>query len=134
MRLPDEIDTPGEINILPMIDIIFSILAFVIISTLSLTRSEGLPVDLPSAKTSEPQEVKQINITVDSDGDIFVDRQPTEVDNLKTSITNLMGEEEQILVVINGDKKAEHAIVVGVMDQVRQVPGAKLAIASTKSD
>ncbi len=34
MRLPDEIDTPGEINILPMIDIIFSILAFVIISTL----------------------------------------------------------------------------------------------------
>ena len=134
MRLPDEIDTPGEINILPMIDIIFSILAFVIISTLSLTRSEGLPVDLPSAKTSEPQEVKQINITVDSDGDIFVDRQPTEVDNLKTSITNLMGEEEQILVVINGDKKAEHGIVVGGMDQVRQVPGAKLAIASTKSD
>ena len=53
MRLPDEIDTPGEINILPMIDIIFSILAFVIISTLSLTRSEGLPVDLPSAKTSD---------------------------------------------------------------------------------
>ena len=111
MRLPDEIDTPGEINILPMIDIIFSILAFVIISTLSLTRSEGLPVDLPSAKTSEPQEVKQINITVDSDGDIFVDRQPTEVDNLKTSITNLMGEEEQILVVINGDKKAEHGLI-----------------------
>ncbi|MEL4897870.1 ExbD/TolR family protein [Crocosphaera sp. Alani8] len=132
MQLPDDMDTPAEINIVPMIDIIFSILAFVIISTLFLTRSEGLPVDLPSAKTSEPQEVQQINITIEASGEISVNREPTEVNNLKTVITTLMGEEEQTLVIINADKKVEHGSVVGVMDEVRQVPGAKLAIASTK--
>lgn len=132
MRLPDEVETPAEINIVPMIDVIFSILAFVIISTLFLTRSEGLPVNLPSATTTEPQKTKQINITIEADGDIFVDRQPTEVNNLKSSITGLMGQNQQGLVIINADKQVNHGRVVTVMDRVRQVEGAKLAIAATK--
>ncbi|ACB52401.1 putative biopolymer transport protein, ExbD/TolR family [Crocosphaera subtropica ATCC 51142] len=134
MQLPDEMDTPAEINIVPMIDIIFSILAFVIISTLFLTRSEGLPVNLPSAQSTEPQKTQQINVTVEADGDIFVDRQPTEVNDLKNAISGLMGQAQESLVIINADKAVEHGRVVAVMDKVRQVQGAKLAIAATKSD
>jgi len=52
MRLPDEPELPTQINIVPMIDVIFAILTFFIISTLYLTRSQGLPVNLPSAKTA----------------------------------------------------------------------------------
>ncbi|MEY2914612.1 MAG: hypothetical protein RLZZ184_3921, partial [Cyanobacteriota bacterium] len=44
MRLPDEPDIPAQINIVPMIDVIFAILTFFIMSTLFLNRSEGLPV------------------------------------------------------------------------------------------
>ncbi|MDJ0600777.1 MAG: biopolymer transporter ExbD [Crocosphaera sp.] len=132
MRLPDEMDSPAEINIVPMIDVIFSILAFVIISTLFLTRSEGLPINLPSAKTAEPQQTKQINVTIESDGDVFVDRQPTEVNQLKNSITGLISQNQQGLVIINADKQVAHGHVVRVMDQIRQVPGAQLAIAATK--
>jgi len=47
MRLPDEPEIPTAINIVPMIDVIFAILAFFIMSTLFLTRSEGLSVNLP---------------------------------------------------------------------------------------
>lgn len=132
MRLPDEAEPTAEINIVPMIDVIFSILAFVIISTMFLTRSEGLPINLPSAQTAEPQETKQINVTIEPDGDIFVDRQPTQVDSLKSSITGLIGENQQGLVIINADKQVDHGRVVTVMDMVRQVQGAKLAIAATK--
>lgn len=53
MRLPDEFEAQGEINIIPMIDVIFSILAFFIISSLYLSRSDGLSVNLPSAQTTE---------------------------------------------------------------------------------
>jgi len=53
MRFPDESEGQGEINIIPMIDVIFSILAFFIISSLYLTRSDGLSVNLPSAQTTE---------------------------------------------------------------------------------
>jgi biopolymer transport protein ExbD len=50
MRLPEEPDNPPQLNILPMIDVIFALLTFFILSTLSLTRSEGLPVNLPKRR------------------------------------------------------------------------------------
>lgn len=55
MQIHDnDLDDGFEINILPMIDVIFAILAFFIVSTLFLTRTEGLPVNLPEADTSTP--------------------------------------------------------------------------------
>ncbi|MEM8778471.1 MAG: biopolymer transporter ExbD [Cyanobacteria bacterium P01_G01_bin.49] len=134
MRLPDEIDAPAEINIVPMIDVIFSILAFVIISTLFLTRSEGLPVNLPSAKTAQPQKTKQINITIESDGNVFLDRQPIQLDSLKGKVGTLIGQNQEGLVIINADERVNHGRVVKVMDLVRQVQGAKLAIATQKAN
>ncbi len=132
MRLPDEPDTEGEINIVPMIDIIFSILAFFILSSLSLTRSEGLSVDLPSAKTAEVKQTEQINITIEPDGKLFLNRKPLALDNLQTSLTKIIPAGGENLVIINADEKVDHGRVVGVMDRVRRVPGAKLAIAAKK--
>ena len=132
MRPHFEQEENFEINILPMIDVIFSILAFFIISTLFLTRSLGLPVDLPSAQTSEPKQRLQINITIEADGDMFLDRQPIELEQLKAELTTLVKPQSDSLVIINADQKVEHGIVVKVMDRLRQVPGAKMAIATIK--
>ena len=131
MRPPIESEDNFEINILPMIDVIFCILAFFIISSLFLTRSQGLPVDLPSAQTSEPKQNVQINITIEADGDIFIDRQPIQLEQLKAKLTELVKPESESLVIINADEKVEHGKVVKVMDRLRQVPGAKMAIAAT---
>ncbi|MDY7023380.1 MAG: biopolymer transporter ExbD, partial [Cyanobacteriota bacterium] len=73
--IDDELDKPAEINIVPMIDVIFSILAFFIISTLFLTRSEGLPVNLPKASTSQQQKTEQITVTIDSEGKVALNRE-----------------------------------------------------------
>ncbi len=131
MRPPIESEDNFEINILPMIDVIFCILAFFIISSLFLTRSQGLPVDLPSAQTSEPQQKVQINITIEADGDMFIDRQPIQLEQLQEKLTELVKPESESLVIINADEKVEHGKVVKVMDRLRQVPGAKMAIAAT---
>ncbi len=131
MRPPIESEDNFEINILPMIDVIFCILAFFIISSLFLTRSQGLPVDLPSAQTSEPQQNVQINITIEADGDMFIDRQPIQLEQLQEKLTELVKPESESLVIINADEKVEHGKVVKVMDRLRQVPGAKMAIAAT---
>lgn len=132
MRPPIESEDNFEINILPMIDVIFCILAFFIISSLFLTRSQGLPVDLPSAQTSEPQQNVQINITIEADGDMFIDRQPIQLEQLKGKLTELVKPESDSLVIINADEKVEHGQVVKVMDRLRQVPGVKMAISATK--
>lgn len=130
MRPINEAEDTFEINILPMIDVIFSILAFFIISSLFLTRSQGLPVDLPSAQTTEPKQSIQMNITIKPDGKMFLDRQPIELDNLKGALTEKIKPNSESVVIINADKKVEHGTVVKVMDRLRQVPGAKMAIAA----
>lgn len=130
MRPINEPEEQFEINILPMIDVIFSILAFFIISSLFLTRSQGLPVDLPSAQTSEPKQSVQLNITIEKDGKMYLDKQPIKLDALKDALSEKIQPNSESVVIINADEKVEHGTVVQVMDRLRQVPGAKMAIAA----
>jgi biopolymer transport protein ExbD len=133
MRLPDEPDIPAQINIVPMIDVIFAILTFFIMSTLFLTRQEGLPVNLPKAATSQQSQIPtKITVTVESSGLVSLNKKPTTVDALAEEIRNLMGTDSESIVIINADAKVEHGNVIAVMDKVRQVKGAKLAIATQK--
>ncbi|BAU65724.1 biopolymer transport protein ExbD/TolR family protein [Stanieria sp. NIES-3757] len=130
MRLPNEPEEQFEINLVSMIDVIFSILAFFIISTLFLSRSQSLPVNLPSAQTSAAEKPEQVNITIEADGDMFLDRQPIEPNALKGALTKKIAPNSESLVVINADEKVEHGVVVKVMDSLRQIPGARMAIAT----
>ena len=132
MRLPEEPDLTPQINILPMIDVIFAILVFFIVSSLYLTRSEGLPVNLPGAQTVEVQKTKQITVSLDEQGKLTVDSKPIQVKKLKTEIEQLIATESSTTVIINADKTVEHGQVVDVIDQLRQIPQVQLAIAAKK--
>ncbi len=132
MRLPDEPDIPSQINVVPLIDVIFAILTFFIISTLSLTRSEGLPVNLPKAATAETQRKAQINVSITLEGKIALNRQQIDLNNLEGAVRNLIQPNSESLVVVNADRKVEHGQVVEVMDRLRKIKGAKLAIATQR--
>ena len=132
MRLPDEAERPGEINIVPMIDVIFSILAFFIISTLYLTRSEGLPVNLPSASTAKSQPSTKITVTIQPDGVLALNRKPIQLEALEGEVRSLVETNSESLVIVNADQKVDHGRVVSVMDRLRRVKGAKLAIAAQR--
>lgn len=134
MRLPEEPDLPVQINVVPLIDVIFALLTFFIMSTLFLTRQEGLPVNLPKASTAQQQTVAaaKVTITIDTSDQISLNKQPTKIDNLPEQIRNIKGNNQEILVIINADAKVEQGQVVAVMDKVRQVKGTKLAIATTR--
>lgn len=133
MRIQDEPDIPFTINIVPMIDVIFSILAFVIITSLDLTRSQGLPVNLPSANTVQQQPSTDITVTVESNGSIYLNKEPIELNVLTEEVRNLVNPNNPSLVIINADEGVQHGQVVQIMDRVRQVEGARLAIAAQKS-
>ena len=133
MRIIDnEPDVPAQINIVPMIDVIFAILTFFIMATLFLTRSEGLPVNLPKAETAQSQQQSRINVTIDDAGQVLLNRQHTEISQLANEIKTLMGNDENALVIINADTKVEHGQVIAVMDQLRTVEGATLGIATQR--
>jgi len=132
--LDDDSDSTASIDIAPMIDIIFSILAFFIISSLFLSRSEGLPVNLPKASTSQQQTTEQIAVTIDSEGKVALNRESLAVQQLEQEVRKLIPQNDSRIVILNADEAVNHGTVVEVMDQIRRVEGAKLAISTKKPD
>lgn len=130
MRLPEEPDLPPRIDIVPAIDVIFAILVFFIISSLFLTRSEGLPVNLPQAETTELQQTEQITVSLDRDGNLALDDRPTQLDELQDEVEALMETESNAVVVVNADEAIAHGRVIEVIDRLRQIPNVSLAIAA----
>ena len=134
MDLDDnEPDLAPFINVVPLIDVMFALLTFFIMSTLFLTRSEGLPVNLPKAATAKEQQIPtKVTITVDEKGQVSLNRDPIAINDLATRVRTLVGSNQDTLVIINADQKVLHGEIVGIMDQVRQVKGARLAIATQR--
>ena len=131
-RVLEEPDIPPQINIVPMIDVIFAILTYFIMSTLFLGRFEGLTVNLPKATTAQPQEVIRATVTLTEAGELYLDKQPILPEDLAIGVRQLQKTGQELLVVLNADGAVTHDRVVAVMDQIRQVEGAKLAIATQK--
>ncbi len=127
----EDIRIKNKIDILPMIDIIFAILSFLIISSLYLSRVDTIPIDLPKATTSLRQDSKFVNIFIDKSGLIFLNKQKISLDNIRDIISNLINESKN-LVVLHADKNVSHGIVIKVLDSLRSIEGLKIAI-STKS-
>ncbi|MEG5065166.1 biopolymer transporter ExbD [Microcoleus sp. B3-A4] len=133
MNLPKEPKIPPQINIVPLIDVVFSLLTFFILSSLFLSSPEGLPVNLPKATASQPtQTTNRVTITIDSKGQVSIDRQPTTVEALPAQLTALAATRPDLIAVINSDETVDFGLAVAVMDRVRQVKGVKLGIATRR--
>ena len=127
----EDIHSENQINILPMIDIIFAILSFLIVSSLYLSRVDTIPVDLPKASSSVIQDKKFITISIDKLGNLFLNKKKILLEDLKISIFSLINYDSKV-VVLNADKNVSHGIVIKVLDSLRSIEGLKIAI-STKS-
>ncbi len=134
MRTPDESERPIEIatTIVPLMDVVFAILTFFIMSSLYLTKSEGLLVNLPKASQSQQQQQTRVNITVLADGTLALNKRIIGLDQLEPNVRSLMAATQQTIVIINADKTVEHGNVVAVLDQVKKIEGIKVAIATKK--
>jgi biopolymer transport protein ExbD len=119
----------ARIEIIPMIDTIFFLLVFFMISTLSMSRYSGLPVNLPKAATGQQPPSESAAVTIGADGNITIDKQPVGPDGIVNILRARLEKNPELLVLINADERAEHGLVVEVMDQARQAGVAKMAIA-----
>ncbi|MEM6599647.1 MAG: biopolymer transporter ExbD [Cyanobacteria bacterium P01_C01_bin.69] len=134
MHLPgDDMDEEVSVNILPMIDVIFAILSYFIISSLFLTQSDGLDINLPSAETAQEQPEANFTISVDAEGQVTLNQDEIEIIEIQNAIQQQIDPGQTAVVTIRADEQASHGEVVGVMDEVRQIEGAKLAIATQQA-
>lgn len=129
MRLQKRNLKKARIEIIPMIDTIFFLLVFFMISSLSMSHYKGMPVNLPKAASGQQPPAENASVTMTRDGQLFLDKQPTDIKSLEDRLREAFARNPELLVVINADDGVEHGKVVEVMDTARAAGVAKLAIA-----
>jgi biopolymer transport protein ExbD len=129
MRVRRKEPAKARIEIIPMIDVIFFLLVFFMLSTLSMTINRGLPVNLPKAASSQRDLRESFNITVTREGDIFLNKEPITLQEIGQRVQAGVEKDPEMLAVIRADDQAFHGAVVDVMDKVRLAGVSRLAIA-----
>ncbi len=129
MRIQRRSIKKARIEIIPMIDTIFFLLVFFMISTLSMTQFKGMPVNLPKAASGQQAPAESAAITIDKDGRLFLNQQAIDKAALGEALRQQLAKNAEMLVVINADDGVQHGQVVEVMDIARGANVAKMAIA-----
>jgi len=119
-----------ELMIIPMIDIVFFLLVFFMISMLSMVEQKGVPVSLPQAVATENQINKNVVLTITKEKKLYFNKEEIPLQTLGARLEAEMKQNRGLTVVINADREAKHGWVVKVMDQVKNLGISKLAIAT----
>lgn len=120
------------IELTPMLDVVFIMLIFFIVTT-SFVKESGIEVSRPNAATAEKQERASIFIAIDSEGQIWLRKRRLAVDAVRANIEKLHAESPEGTVVIQADKRSETGILVKVMDQVRLAGVKNISVAASGS-
>ena len=122
----------SQINILPMIDIIFVILSFFIVSSLYLVKLETIPVKLPNAETSTQEKDSIIVVTLNLENKVFIDDKFIEISILGNEIRSRLINSKNKKVVLRADKGIKYGKVISILDILRKIENIKIGV-STES-
>ena len=122
----------NQINILPMIDIIFVILSFFIVSSLYLVKLETIPVNLPNAETSNQEKDSLIVVTLSLDNRVFIDDKFIDISILENKIRSKLRVSNNKKVVLRADKGIKYGRVITILDILRKIENIKIGV-STES-
>ena len=118
------------VDVTPLIDIIFQLVLFFMVSTTFVT-SPGIEVDLPrSSSDTILRERDDINLWVTSEGSVFVDDAPVDWSTLQGALQQAATANPSTLIIIKADRDVDHGRVVAVMDLARSLGLNRLAIAT----
>lgn len=129
LRHHDPDAEPAEINLAPMIDILFILLIFFLVTS-SFVRESGVQVDRPGALSAGQVEAAAILIAIRPDGEIWLDHKAVDLRRLKPAVSRLHSRIPEAPVVIQADRKADVGLLVQVMDQVRLAGIQDIAVAA----
>jgi biopolymer transport protein ExbD len=129
----------ARIEIIPLIDVIFFLLATFVLFTLSLNRIQSVPVDLPFSApppppggTPPPLSKDLVTLQVSDQGNLYWNKELIDVDELparlETFIKNTQGGADAVRVLVAGDARAKWGVTVKVLDEVRKARIEKIAM------
>lgn len=122
-------DEENEINLTPMLDVVFIMLIFFIV-TATFIKEAGIQVERPDTVTAEKQEDASILIAISATDEIWIDRKERDPRQVRSIIERLHAENPKGSIVIQADEGSTHEVLVIVMDAAKQAGVTNVAIAS----
>lgn len=128
-RLP-KTEEDNELDLTPMLDVVFILLIFFIVTT-SFVKETGIDINRPSATTAEKKAKGNILIAISANGDIWIDNREIDIRAVRANIQQLKAQYPQSSVIIQSDQDARTGKLVKVMDQVRLAGVQNISIAAS---
>ncbi len=130
MNIPSPRGTKrARIEIIPLIDIIFFLLATFVMVSMSMIKNQGIAVNLPVAATSGAQERKDYSaISVTAAGEYYFNQDLVTIEEVAARLQAVKAADADPRVFINGDEKAEFGKAIAVLDEARKLGISKVAI------
>lgn len=122
----------ARFEIIPLIDIMFFLLASFMMVSLTMVKLQSIKMDLPTA-TQATKDFKPdlVNISVDKLGDIYIEKERKTLVEMHDYLVKRVKDKKDIPVYISGDKAASHGAVINVLDMVRRAGVEKVSFAIT---
>jgi biopolymer transport protein ExbD len=130
-QFDDEED--NEVNLTPMLDVVFIMLIFFIV-TASFVKESGIDVNRPNAATAERKEKGNILVAISEDNQIWIDRRQVDPRALRANIERMHAENPNGAVIIQADEESKNKLLVLVMDAARQAGVKNVSIAAEVVD
>jgi biopolymer transport protein ExbD len=132
-RLDLDDDDEAEVNLTPMLDVVFIMLIFFIV-TASFVKEAGIDVNRPGAATAERKEKGNILVAISADNQIWIDRRQVDPRALRANIERMHAENPLGAVVIQADEESKNKLLVQVMDAARSAGVKNVSIAAEVVD
>jgi biopolymer transport protein ExbD len=123
----------SEINVTPMLDVVFIMLIFFIVTS-SFVKEAGIDVNRPDAVTAERKERGNILVAISDNDEVWIDRRRVDLRAVRANIERLHAENPQGAVVIQADENSRNGVLVEVMDAARLAGVENVSIAAEKRE
>lgn len=121
----------AEINMTPLIDMVFILLIFFIVTT-SFVKETGVDVNRPTAKTAVKKERANILVSIKANGEIWMDKRQIDRRAVRANVERMHAENPEGSVIILADKESQTGVLIEVMDQARLAGVANVSIAAER--
>lgn len=123
----------NKLDMLPLIDVVFLLLVFFIYAMLSMSVHKGVAVELPSSASAEKTEEKVLSLTINKNGEIFLDKEKTALAELSTLLKSKIQGNDKAGVLIFGDKELRYQTLFDVVDKVKEAGILRMSLQAERT-
>lgn len=124
-------DEETAIDMTPMLDIVFIMLIFFIVTT-SFVKEAGVDINRPAASTGKKTDSKSLVVAITKDGVVYIDGNPVDVETVRPLVESLRAQDPESAVMVQADEASKTGSLIQVMDQIRAAGVTNISVATQK--